>query len=338
MTELHCGENPLVSIIIPIFNRENLVDRVLNTVLNQTYRHWELLLIDDASTDDTKVKIDSLCGDDTRVKCIDNVHCKGPSGARNTGLDYATGKYIAYQDSDDEWINVHLETMVRYLEKYSDKIDLMTADPLRKYEGTEEVFNYDKLDVTKISYSKLDEGYLFAEEEIFDKQLRGRVVTTQCMVGKAELMKSVRWNEKLNAAVDIMHNLELCAKNIGVCHISEYHAIYWAHDDNLTNVSGVHSPNRMERVHGAFALYWELVLAELKLTYKQEEYVKSNLAKCYAWHLGYETFEPQNKFLVAIEYYKKALKLLPNDAHILKALRKAKLKLFLSKFGLYYGK
>ena len=331
------SQKPTVSIIIPIFNRENLVDRVVNTVLNQTFLHWELLFIDDGSTDKTKSKITSLCGNDARIRCIDNVHAKGPSGARNTGLDNAQGKYIAYQDSDDEWIETHLETMVSFLEKYPDKIDVMTADPLRKYEETKEVFNYDKLDISNFKTTDLDGAYLFDKSEIFDRQLKGRVVTTQCIVGKSELLKSVRWNERLNAAVDIMYNLELCAKDISVCHVSEYHAIYWAHDDNLTNVSGGHSPKRMERIHSAFALYWELVLTTIKLNKAQKEFVEKNLSKCYAWHLAYHTFEPQKKYTVAIQYYQKALTLLPNDSHIKKAMKKAKFKHFLNKLGTGHG-
>ena len=328
---------PMVSIIIPIFNRERLVERVINTVLKQTFQNWELLFINDGSTDKTKSKISLLCGNDVRIRCIDNVHAKGPSGARNTGLDNAQGKYIAYQDSDDEWIETHLETMVSYLEKYPDKIDVMTADPLRKYEETKEVFNYDKLDLSDFKTTDLGGAYLLDKSEIFERQLRGRVVTTQCIVGKADLLKSVRWNERLNAAVDIMYNLELCSKDINVCHVSQYHAVYWAHSDNLTNVSGGHSPERMERIHSAFALYWELVLTTIKLDQAQKEFVEMNLAKCYAWHLAYHTFEPQKKYTVAIQYYQKALALLPNDNHIKKAMKKAKFKQFFNKLRAGHG-
>jgi len=131
------------------------------------------------------------------------------------------------------------------------------------------------------------------------------------MVGKAELMKSTRWREELKAAVDIMHNLELAAKDIGVCHIQDYHAIYWAHDDNLTDVAGMHEPKRMERVHNSFARYWELVLETMALNKSQLTYVKDNLSKCYAWHLAYHTYLPQNKYKEASLFYRKAIQLQP---------------------------
>ncbi len=314
---------------MPVYNRESLVSRVIESIQAQTFTNWELILVDDASTDKTRMVIDQYIQSDSRIFCIENINKKGPSGARNTGLDYADGKYIAYQDSDDEWVPYHLERMVYFLEKYYEKIDLMTADPLRKYENTGEIFNYDKMDMSSIKFCRVEDGYLIDKSELFDKQLRGRVITTQCLVGKAEVMKSVRWNESLNAAVDIMHNLELCTKDINVCHLSDYQAIYWAHDDNLTNVTGTHKPERMERVHGAFALYWETVLSEMELTNEQRIFVKKNLAACYAWHLAYNTFEKQHKYLMAAKLYAKAIKIQPLHMRYLFSFFKVLVKLSL---------
>lgn len=316
---------PLVSVIVPVYNREKLIDRLIDTVTKQTYSNWELVLIDDASTDKTKEAIEKFMAADSRIKLFDN-HCsKGPSGARNSGLDHCTGKYIAYQDSDDEWEPHHLAVMVRYLEKYPDVIDLMSANPLRKNEADGSVFNYDELDLSTLPAKKLDDGYLIDNDKLFDIQLKGRAITTQCMIGKAELMKSTRWNEELKAAVDIMHNLELAAKPIGVCHIQDYHAIYWAHDDNLTDVSGKHNPERMERVHHSFARYWELVVENMPLTNEQLAYVNKNLTTCYAWHLAYHTFEPQKKYKEAADYYFKAIKLTPFSFKLWKSFVKARL-------------
>jgi glycosyltransferase involved in cell wall biosynthesis len=314
-----------ISIIMPVYNREEIVKTAIASVKAQTYPNWELLLIDDGSSDGTVKVINQHAVEDVRIRCLKNTHKKGPSGARNQGLDDATGKYIAYQDSDDEWIPTHLEAMVNYLEKYPTLIDLMTANPLRKYVETGEVFNYDELALDTLPVTPLDDGYLFDSDKIFDIQLRGRAITTQCLVGKAELMKSVRWNESSNAAVDIMHNLELCAKNIKVCHIQEYQAIYWAHDDNLTNCGGGHSPERMERVHNAFALYWETVLSKLTLSTVQIDFVKDELSKVYAWHLAFHTYLPQKKYKEAALFYKKATKLKPLKFKYWKGLIKTRI-------------
>lgn len=319
-------KHPMVSIIVPVYNREEKVKRAIKSIQQQSYTNWELILIDDASTDNTKKVIEVEMALDPRLKLVDNKYSKGPSGGRNTGLDCSTGQYIAYQDSDDEWAPHHLQTMVTYLEKHPDKIDLMSANPLRKNEGDGSVFNYDELDLNKLPSTKIDDGYLIDNEQLFDIQLRGRAITTQCMVGKAEIMKVTRWREELKAAVDIMHNLELAAKNINVCHIQDYHAIYWAHDDNLTDVSGAHDAVRMERVHNSFARYWELVIESMPLNKSQLAYVKDNLLKCYAWHLAYHTYLPQKKYKEAFYFYRKAIKLDPLKFKCWKAYISAQFK------------
>jgi glycosyltransferase involved in cell wall biosynthesis len=319
---------PKVSIIVPVFNREKLVPRLISTVQNQTFKDWELLLIDDASTDGTVEVVKAAMLTDDRIVLSNNIHKKGPSGARNTGLDVASGKYIAYQDSDDEWFETHLEKMVHYLERSDGKIDLMSADPLRKYEETGEVFSYDKMAMDNVPHTCEGELFLINPAALFEKQLMGRVITTQCLVGKAEVLKAVRWNETLNAAVDIMYNLEVCNQNINVGHLSDYHAIYWAHKDNLTNVGGGHSPERMERVQRSFIRYWELVLETFTLTHNQQNYVETNLAKCLAWHLAYNSLEPQGKFKEARAYYLKAIKIKPGNFKYYKAFSKALIKSF----------
>lgn len=101
---------PLVSVIMPIYNRERIMDRAITSVLNQTYSNFELLIIDDASTDNT---LDSLISyDDSRINIFSNDVNKGASYSRNVGLKNAKGKYIFYLDSDNTWQKDYLETMV----------------------------------------------------------------------------------------------------------------------------------------------------------------------------------------------------------------------------------
>ena len=77
----------MVSIIVPVYNREKLVTRAIKSIQQQSYQDWELILIDDASTDNTKQIIHQEIAKDPRIKLVDNKYSKGPSGGRNTGLD-----------------------------------------------------------------------------------------------------------------------------------------------------------------------------------------------------------------------------------------------------------
>ncbi len=105
--------DPLVSIVMPVYNRSNLINASLESILHQTYPQWELWIVDDGSTDDTVDAIHRLTRD-PRVHVIGAPHT-GVAGARNTGLAHCTGTYIAFLDSDDRWSLDKLNTQVRFM-------------------------------------------------------------------------------------------------------------------------------------------------------------------------------------------------------------------------------
>ena len=91
---------PLVSIIVPVYNRKDLLPRTLASVINQTYKNLEIIVVDDGSSDDIKSVVDSF--NDARIKYVRHTENKGLPSARNTGLKTASGDFIAFLDSDDE--------------------------------------------------------------------------------------------------------------------------------------------------------------------------------------------------------------------------------------------
>jgi len=106
----------LVSVIIPIYNVERYLRRCVDSVLNQTYKNLEIILIDDGSTDDGGRICDEYSEEDQRVVCIHKTN-GGLSDARNAGLDIASGEYLMFVDSDD-WIHRKtIEILVTVLEK-----------------------------------------------------------------------------------------------------------------------------------------------------------------------------------------------------------------------------
>lgn len=97
----------IFSILIPTYNREKLIKRAIDSVLNQTFPYFELIIIDDASTDNTQNIVQSI--NDSRIVYIKHEVNKGQNPAYNTGLRIAQGKYISFLDSDDEWLQTKLE-------------------------------------------------------------------------------------------------------------------------------------------------------------------------------------------------------------------------------------
>jgi len=106
-------ENPKVSVIIPTYNRAHLVGRAIQSVLNQTYQDFEIIVVDDGSADNTKEVIKKFQEQDKRVKYIRHEKNRGGSAARNTGIKASRGEYIAFLDSDDKWVPGKLEKQLK---------------------------------------------------------------------------------------------------------------------------------------------------------------------------------------------------------------------------------
>lgn len=113
-----------ISIIIPVFNVEKYLEQCINSVLQQSYHNFEVILVDDGSTDSSGSMCDSFAQKDTRVKVIHKTN-GGLSDARNVGIKYVSGEYIMFLDSDDYWDSSQcLEFFVSKLRE--NKIDILT--------------------------------------------------------------------------------------------------------------------------------------------------------------------------------------------------------------------
>lgn len=106
--------NSKVSIITPVFNVAELVGATIDSVLSQTYGDWEMLLVDDVSTDDSWNVIQSYAEKDPRIKSWRLVHNSGAAKARNFAIEQASGRFIAFLDHDDIWLPVKLQKQVEF--------------------------------------------------------------------------------------------------------------------------------------------------------------------------------------------------------------------------------
>jgi glycosyltransferase involved in cell wall biosynthesis len=105
----------LVSIVTPMYNNETVIKETIQSVINQTYRYWELLLIDDCSSDHTVELVEQLVELDPRIKLFKHSKNKGAAAARNLGTKMSKGHYIAFLDADDLWLKDKLEQQMNIL-------------------------------------------------------------------------------------------------------------------------------------------------------------------------------------------------------------------------------
>jgi len=106
---------PCVSIITANHNSEKFISDTIKSVQAQSFKDWEMIIIDDNSSDDGVKIIQRFCEEDERIKLLKNENNLGPAKTRNKGLDIAQGRYICFLDSDDLWYEPFLQTSVDYL-------------------------------------------------------------------------------------------------------------------------------------------------------------------------------------------------------------------------------
>ena len=108
--------NELVSIITPSYNTAKYIGKTIESVQAQTYQNWEMIIVDDCSTDDTDNIVKNYL-DDERIKYLKNENNSGAAVSRNRALNEAKGKWIAFLDSDDLWLPEKLEKQIRFMEE-----------------------------------------------------------------------------------------------------------------------------------------------------------------------------------------------------------------------------
>lgn len=111
----------MVSIVIPTYNREKVIMRSVQSVLEQTYTDWELIIVDDGSTDATEDLVHSI--EDKRIRFVKNEENRGPAYSRNIGAKLAVGEHLAFQDSDTVWHPEKLSLQMKQME--TDSVDMV---------------------------------------------------------------------------------------------------------------------------------------------------------------------------------------------------------------------
>ena len=109
--------NKLVSIITPSFNSARFIEECILSVISQTYKNWEMLIVDDCSQDNSVDIISKFSNNETRIRLFRLEKNVGPAEARNIAIRNASGKYIAFLDSDDMWCSNKLEDQLKFMKK-----------------------------------------------------------------------------------------------------------------------------------------------------------------------------------------------------------------------------
>lgn len=189
---------PAISVILPAYNRAASIVSAAESVLRQTWSDFELIIVDDCSTDDTVPNARTI--KDSRVKLLSTPKNGGPSAARNVGLAAATGEWVAFQDSDDEWLPEKLsQQMARLAERAH--IDIAAYCGMAIV-GSPENAGETSTDRAQVRYHPGPEATT-VEGNISEALLARSLISTQTLMAKRDALQQIGgFDEDLPALVD----------------------------------------------------------------------------------------------------------------------------------------
>lgn len=193
------SEKPLVSVIIPTYNRALCIERSINSVLQQTYDNLEIIVVDDGSTDNTEQVVAQI--EDTRIAYYPMKNNMGANAARNKGIELASGEYLAFQDSDDEWHPRKLEMQMKCMLEASDDVGLV-------YCAMDIIEDTSQHRFPNPEYSLSD-----LEENIADTLAKGNAISTQTILMRREcFQKTGMFDEEMPRLQDYEFVLRVIAE------------------------------------------------------------------------------------------------------------------------------
>jgi glycosyltransferase involved in cell wall biosynthesis len=213
--------NPKISVIIPTYNRANLLPRAIKSVLNQTFQDFELIVVDDGSTDNTREVVEEFQKKDSRIKYIFQENSGGPAKPINTGIKNSRGECIAILESDDEWLPEKLEKQIKVLEEFKN-VGLVSCYAFRIFaDGTKKLYKTPYLGIFKKTKWKL----------FWEKW--GIISLSTVMVRKEVIEKVGFFDEKIKTGADIDFYLR-CIKKFDFYFIHEPLISYYESEESLS--------------------------------------------------------------------------------------------------------
>lgn len=252
----------LVSVIIPVYNRKKLITRAIKSVLSQTYKNFEIIIIDDASTDETKKVVVEF----NDIILLDNKNKPGPAGARNTGIEFAKGKYLAFLDSDDYWAPDKLQKQITAMQKENIQFSF-TGVSFENYSGDND-FNIP------------EKGFIF--KELIQKSF---ICTSSVILKKEVTQKTGLFDENIFGTEDLDLWLRV-AFSFQALYIQEPLVTYTRNDDAIMTLSGKREGQVVDRFADRLKILNKLK-TDLPLNSEQKKIIQETISKLYFYHGNY---------------------------------------------------
>ena len=329
-------EQPQVSIIVPVYNVENYIERCLNSLVNQTFKDIEIITINDGSTDKSLELINKYVKEDIRVSVID-LGDEGVSYCRNLGIEKANGKYIMFVDSDD-WIDSSM-VEVMYKKAEENKLDLVMCSYIREFKdhSKEKIFNLPEEIIykeDKVKNELLRKLVGPVKEELSNPEMLDALGTVWGKLYRADIFKENKINfvdlKEIGSAEDTLFNIFTFnyLKKVMFLNKPMYH--YWR--DNPKSVTSQYNPKLKEQ-RKVFFKYISDFIKENNFEQVFEEALNNRICTSV---LGLGLIECSKNNKISRINKIKNIKIIINEEYIRNAYKNLELKYFSIHWRIFY--
>jgi glycosyltransferase involved in cell wall biosynthesis len=329
---------PRVSVVLPTFNRARFLPEAFASIRAQTWPHWELIVVDDGSTDDTRALVEQAQQtSEGRIQYFFQQN-RGAYAARNTGIDHATGDYIAFFDSDDLWLPGYLERCVVALDQKSD-VDWVYVACRSVDESTGETIAPSTFYVDGAPRPFLALGthvsdglHVLGDAKALDGQLAwGLYAGLQNSLIRRRVFTSARFWDDYRVVEDVLFLIRALSRGLRIGYIDEVLVVYRVHADNSSASSKSANPARLRPIFEEEVRGYERLLAELPLTHDATAALRRQLASKYFWRLGYAVYWPLGERVAAMNAFRAGLRLRPLDWRMWRTYALCRLRSFVQR-------
>jgi len=333
------GGTPAVTIVLPTYNRASFLSEAFTSIEQQTFSDWELVVVDDGSTDDTRAMVDRFADSHAQTVRYFFQRNRGPSTARNLGVAHATSRYVAFFDSDDIWQPDYLASGVGALDANSDVDWVYSACTIVEV-GTGRVLDPNTFYVNgqprplmSLKVDKRDRDLnVIVDPRALEYQIaHGLYCGPQNSILRRTVFERCSFPEHLRVGEDQFLVMSALSHGMRLAYNSEPRVLYRIHDNNLSGASSGRAT--FVTTLEPFVSALRRLPGELSLNSRERRELRKRIAREYFWHLGYVGFWQAGRRLEALDMYRRGLAAWPWAAGAWKTYFLARLKVALQGEG-----
>ncbi|APD86967.1 hypothetical protein BM527_13215 [Alteromonas sp. Mex14] len=320
-------DNFLVSIVMPVFNREKFLELAIESIKQQTFTNWELIIVDDGSSDDSFNTAKSLLLDVNQNSKVIKQTNSGPGAARQAGVDLAAGQFIAFYDSDDEWLPEHLSTLINYLKTYP-QVDWVYSALTRIDYETREIIaensffeNQQPKPFLSLNTRKHNILHIFDDDSTARFSIQfGIEACFQCSIIKKDVFNLLKISSH-RIGEDRMFITAAIKKGFKLAYVNEVTVRYYIHDSNISDTHPTADvEKRVSKNLQLVASYIDTAKTITNLTREERLILNKKIADELFWGIGYSIYWNNSFRTEAFNYFFKALGYYKNDPTYYKTL------------------